>query len=282
VTASRKQSTDDLGDRMKVYERQETAGQFMPTLPVYARVDGRSFSTLTRNLQRPYDATFAEVMLRTAEAVLLNTSALAAYTQSDEISLVWNQPDYNSDIFFARKKQKLCSVVAAVTTAAFNYILSQSDISPLCAKLPHFDCRVFQLPSGDEVANAFLWRELDATKNAVSMAAHSMYEHHELQGVSGPAMQELMYQRGQNFNDYPDHFKRGTFLRRVTEQRKLTEREREAIPTQHRPAADTMVTRSSIQRLSIDRFSAVVNRAEFLLEGAQPITAAQAQTLQEQ
>ena len=34
----------DLGDRMKMYERQEAGRRFLPLLPVYARIDGRSFS----------------------------------------------------------------------------------------------------------------------------------------------------------------------------------------------------------------------------------------------
>ena len=36
--------SDNFGDRMKAYERQETARRFMPGIPVYARIDGRSFT----------------------------------------------------------------------------------------------------------------------------------------------------------------------------------------------------------------------------------------------
>lgn len=60
------------------------------------------------------------------------------------------------------------------------------------------------VPSKIEAVNAFIFRELDATKNAISMAAQSMFSHKELQHKNGKEMQEMMWQqRGVNFNDYP-------------------------------------------------------------------------------
>jgi tRNA(His) guanylyltransferase len=89
---------------------------------------------------------------------------------------------------------------------------------------PHFDARVISLPTLEEATNMMLWREMDATKNAVSMAAHSMFSHKSLQNKSGPQMQERMFkEKGINFNDYPDFFKRGTFVKRVVYERSLTE-----------------------------------------------------------
>ncbi len=46
---------DDFGDRMKRYEAAETARCFMPLLPIYARIDGRCFSSFTQSMKRPYD-----------------------------------------------------------------------------------------------------------------------------------------------------------------------------------------------------------------------------------
>ena len=36
-----------------------------------------------------------------------------------------------------------------------------------------FDCRVWNVPSPMEAANVFVWREMDATRNSVSMAAQA-------------------------------------------------------------------------------------------------------------
>ena len=47
---------DDLGDRMKGLEAQETARRFIPGLPIYARIDGRGFSKFTRGIRKLRDS----------------------------------------------------------------------------------------------------------------------------------------------------------------------------------------------------------------------------------
>jgi tRNA(His) guanylyltransferase len=42
---SRLKETDEFGNRMKAYEAVETKRKFDPHLPIYARIDGRAFST---------------------------------------------------------------------------------------------------------------------------------------------------------------------------------------------------------------------------------------------
>jgi tRNA(His) 5'-end guanylyltransferase len=51
--------SDDLGDCMKAYEAVETARTLDPALPIYARIDGRSFSTFTPSMRRPFDPRMA-------------------------------------------------------------------------------------------------------------------------------------------------------------------------------------------------------------------------------
>jgi tRNA(His) 5'-end guanylyltransferase len=48
---------------MKEYERRETDRAFLPTLPVYARIDGRCFSSITRGMARPFDADMIAAMV---------------------------------------------------------------------------------------------------------------------------------------------------------------------------------------------------------------------------
>lgn len=170
---------DALGDRMKDYETQECARRFLPMLPVYARIDGRSFSRFTRDFARPFDERISKAMIETTKGLVDHTHARISYTQSDEISLVWLGDTYESGIFFDGKIMKMASVLAGLATALFiNALPSYGE------RLPHFDCRVLQLPNRAEATNMFLWRELDATKNAISMAARAYYSHKAL--VGGP------------------------------------------------------------------------------------------------
>lgn len=75
---------------------------------------------------------------------------------------------------------------------------------------PLFDARVFTLSDPVEVANYFLWRQRDAVRNSISMAAQAHFSHKRLHGVSTCGMQELLWsEAGVNWSDYPDGCKRG-------------------------------------------------------------------------
>ena len=160
-----------LGDRMKQWEFVETSRKAMRGLPLLARLDGRSFHTYTRGLDRPFDTRLSRCMLGTMEYLVKETHALTGYVQSDEITLLWDV-DVNSEsqFLFDGKFQKLVSVLAGMASAKFSRLANK--FLPLKDELlPVFDCRVWQVPTKAEAANVFLWRELDATKNAISMAA---------------------------------------------------------------------------------------------------------------
>ena len=264
---------DALGDRMKAYEARESERRFLPMLPVYARIDGRNFSAFTRDMERPFDRRMTEAMLLTTEALVEETHARIGYTQSDEISLVWLAERSDSSIFFDHRVAKMTSVLASFATIAFARALVSLNMAGRLTRSPHFDCRVFQLPTRAEAANVFLWREQDATKNAISMAARARYSHKALDHKSGPEMQEMLFAKGVNFNDYPAFFKRGTFVRREVVWREFTAEELGRIPEKHRPEAGQRIRRSATARLEMPRFGNVVNREAVIFDGAEPETA---------
>lgn len=266
-------TSDALGDRMKTYEAHECQRRFLPTLPIYARIDGRNFSAFTRGMERPYDQRMTDAMVATIKGLVEETHARIGYTQSDEISLVWLAAEDGGSVFFNGKVLKMASVLAGLATAHFMQAVRASGLgAEYEAKLPHFDCRVIQLPTKTEAANMFLWRELDATKNAVSMAARSLYSHKALHRKTGSEMQEMLFAKGVNFNDYPPFFKRGTFVRRVQVQRAFLPEELDRIPEKHRPTPETLVIRSEVRELTMPKFRTVVNREAVIFDGAEPET----------
>lgn len=266
---------DDLGDRMKGYEIAETGRAFMPLLPIYARIDGRCFSAFTHGMERPYDAAMSGAMICTTAHLINETHAKIGYTQSDEINLVWLSEDATSEPLFGGKVHKLTSVLAGMASAFFCRLAMSDQYLRRFAerKLPHFDCRVFQLPNKTEAANVILWREQDATKNAISMAARHFYSHKELHGKNGSEMQEMIFARGQNFNDYPAFFKRGSFLRRELIERPFTAEELARIPEKHQPPDGTLVQRHVISELAMPKFSTVTNRVGVIFDCETPMTA---------
>jgi len=255
---------DEFGDRMKQYEAIETARALDPHLPIYARIDGRSFSKFTRGMERPYSPTMSAAMVETTKHLVANTHARVGYTQSDEISLVWLAEGEGSDILFSGKVLKLVSVLASMAAAKFATVCPQGYED----RLPHFDCRVFQLPSKIEAANAILWRAMDARKNSISMAAQALFSPKQLHGKRQADMLGMLQTSGVCFEDYPGFFKDGSFARRKVVERHLTDVELADIPERYRPAGP--VLRTDIEVLQDVRFRDIANRVEFIFDGASP------------
>ncbi len=205
---------DNFGDRMKLYEMSEAGRKLLPLLPVIARLDGRAFHGFVRGLERPYDQRLSHLMIETTKHLVRETNACCGYTQSDEITLAWYEADFASQLLFDGRVSKMTSILAALCSVYFNKRLPDLLPSEYARKMPIFDCRVWCVPNVTEGANAFLWREHDATKNSISMAARHYYSHNQLENKSGPEMQELLWRKGVNWNDYPVFFKRGTYVQR--------------------------------------------------------------------
>lgn len=260
---------DKPGDRMKLYEQMEAGRKLMPGLPICIRVDGRAFHTFTRGMQRPYDTDMSNAMIETMKFLVEQTDACIGYVQSDEISLVLS--DIKAPMFDG-KIAKLNSVIASMATAKFNEVIHKSYPNK---PLAFFDCRCWNVPSRTEAVNNILWREFDATKNSISMAARSVYSDAQLLGKNGSEKQDMLMEKGINWNDYPVFFKRGTYARRVVISRKFTDEELNELPEHHeaRNNPDLLITRSSIEVIDMPIFTKVMNRNEVVFDGAMPIVA---------
>jgi tRNA(His) guanylyltransferase len=270
---------DEFGDRMKELEGAEAGRRFMKLLPVMARVDGRGFSNLTRKMARPYDPRMSALMVATTRYLVQETNACMGYTQSDEISLTWYSPTYDSQIFFDGRIQKMTSQLAALASAYFNDRFTEH-FDPKEFERPRlatFDCRTWQVPNLVEGANTFLWREQDATKNSVSMAARAHFSHERLMNKGRADMQEMLFQEaGVNWNNYPAFFKRGSYLQRKVVRRRFSAEELDRLPAKHeaRRNPDLEVERTEYRVLAMPPFGKVTNRPEVIYQGADPVTAA--------
>jgi len=263
---------DSLGDRMKLYESAEAGRRLMPLAPALARLDGRAFHSFVRGLDRPYDERLSRLMIETARFLVQETIATVGYTQSDEITLAWVPTDFESQVFFDGRIQKMTSVLASLGSAYFNRRLPEFLPPEYAVRLPLFDARIWNVPNLDEAANTFLWRETDATKNSISMAARAYYNHTELHEKSGSEMQEMLFQKGVNWNDYPAFFKRGTYLRRETIRKPFTVTEVEDLPPKHaaRTNANLVVERSVVTSENLPPLAKLVNRSGVLFASEPP------------
>lgn len=201
---------DEFGSRMKGYEY--ASRQFLPKrLPIMIRIDGCHFHTYTRGMQKPFDEDLTNAFWETCKYLAENIMGVkVVYHQSDEISLlITNYDKLTTESWFDNGIQKMASVAASMATAKFNEVMRGRYPNK---ELATFDARVWTLPH-DEVCNAFLWRQQDATKNSISMVSQANFPHKELQNLNGKQMQEKLWQeKGINWNDLPVWQKRGVCI----------------------------------------------------------------------
>lgn len=254
---------------MKSYEIPSTARKAFKGQPLVVRLDGQAFHTFTKGLKRPYDERLSQLMVETAKALVARYNPNIAYTQSDEITLVWNiDCGSSADFPFDGRFQKIESLIPGYATGFFNKQLAKY-LPEKVDSIAVFDGRAFVVPTLIEAYNEFLWRQQDATKNAISMAAQSMFSHKALSKKNSAEMQEMIFQKnGTNFNDYPAFFKRGTFLKRVTRERLLTPLELSNIAEAYRPKGP--VVRSSVEAIDI-WLSRQPNPLDVLFFDAEPV-----------
>jgi tRNA(His) guanylyltransferase len=206
VSERKPEKGDSLGDRMKRYEVAARTS-LSPRMPAIVRVDGKAFHTYTRGCARPFDRNLMDAMdsvaVRLCEQV---QGAQMAYVQSDEVSiLLHDYKRFASSAWFDKQVQKMASVAASLASSR----MTRESVEVFgevreCA----FDARAFVLPES-EVANYFIWRQQDATRNSIQMLARSLYSHRECHLKTCSDLQEMAHAKGANWNDLPTAQKRG-------------------------------------------------------------------------
>jgi len=199
---------DDLDAKMRVFETGHDRC-VLPGVYIVARLDGRSFTRLTKEVhdfEVPFDERFRDAMVETVEHLMdCGFRITYGYTESDEISLLFNL----NESTFGRKVRKLNSVIAGEASAKFSLTLGGVGC---------FDCRLSELPTSSNVVDYFRWRNEDAHRNALNAHCYWILRKEgqganeatkALLGLSIADKNELLFQRGINFIDLPNWQKRG-------------------------------------------------------------------------
>lgn len=199
---------DDLDLKMRVYETANDV-YVLPEMYMVARIDGRSFTKLTKDVHQfkaPFDERFRDYMVETVKHLMnCGFNVIYGFTESDEISLLF---DFN-ETTFSRKHRKYNSVLAGEASAKF---------STLLGSVASFDCRICELPNKNLVVDYFRWRNEDAHRNALN--AHCYWRLRQdgftkgqatkrIEGISNADKNELLFSYGINFNEIPNWQKRG-------------------------------------------------------------------------
>ncbi|MDR2457452.1 MAG: hypothetical protein LBD41_03120 [Clostridiales Family XIII bacterium] len=214
--------TDKLGDRMKEFYEKRYRILLPRRMPLIIRIDGKSFHNFSKGFKKPFDNIIRDCMTETAiELCNQIQGTKIAFIQSDEISLLLTDYDeLKTDAWFDKNLQKIASISSSIATLAFNkalydkYLSSSLDQKFLEKKIFRalFDSRTFVIPK-EEVTNYFIWRQNDATRNAIQGLGQKHFSHKEIQGINSSQMQEKLYsEKNINFNNEPIFYRRGWLI----------------------------------------------------------------------
>jgi tRNA(His) guanylyltransferase len=208
---------DSLGARMKRYEAASDA-LLVPRTPLMVRLDGKGFSKYTKGLEKPMDEKLRLCMEYAAyELVDKVDGCRFAYVQSDEISLVLvDYSSRDSQPWFNYRVSKVLSIAASICTSAFiKAALTYMPEHLTKRGFPNFDARAWNIPK-EEVSNAILWRQQDATRNSIQSLGRAHFSHRQLNKKNTKEIQEMLFQeKGINYNRQPIYYRRGFSLYRM-------------------------------------------------------------------
>lgn len=199
---------DDFDAKMRIYE-QSLDQRILPDMYIVARLDGRSFTRLTKEIcqfEAPFDIRFRDFMTDTVRHLMnCGFRIIYGFTESDEISLLFH-PEDNT---FGRKVRKINTTLSGEASAAFSLALG---------RVATFDCRVIPLPNIERVRDYFVWRQEDSHRNSLNAHCYWLLRKEGmgkdeatkiLEGKSVSFKNELLFERGVNYNELPNWQKRG-------------------------------------------------------------------------
>jgi len=194
----------NLGDRMKANYENRYRSYLTRRTPVIMRLDGKSFHTITKECDKPFDSHLRGCMVTAAKSVLAQAQgAQCAYIQSDEINvLLVDYKRLSTEAWLNYNVQKMTSIAASICSVAFSRAFEQS---------AYFDCRVFNIPEA-EVCNYFIWRQKDWERNSLFMLANVFYSAKQLHKKGKAEIHEMLYEIGENWADLPSIWKNGTWI----------------------------------------------------------------------
>lgn len=207
---------------MKELERKYSTGERFSDRKyknIIVRLDGKNFSKLTKNLEKPFDKDFLYLMRDLTKEIAFIFGATIAFTQSDEITLVFSRGKKLSSTFiFDGKRQKIESVLAAYAAGYFNKYISSVEKLKNRTDIIMFDARCYPTTEINETIDSVEWRVEDAVKNSRNLYASSLCSHKEIQGMGRVELEEKMLKE-KGFNFSTDRFFEGDGFLFIKEER---------------------------------------------------------------
>ncbi|CAG9566802.1 unnamed protein product [Danaus chrysippus] len=206
---------------VKTFELDDT---LLPNSWIVVRLDGKCFHKFAddHNFKKPNDIRALRLMNYSAYSVLKEfNELLLAYGQSDEYSFIFKK-DCN---LYKRRAAKLLTIVNSKFTSSYVFYWRKFFGDEELKYPPTFDGRLVLYPSQENLIDYLKWRQADVHINnlynttfwALVLKGNLTPSQAEkrLSGTLSADKNEILFKEfGENYNNEPEIFKRGTLLTR--------------------------------------------------------------------
>lgn len=205
---------DELGAPFKDRERNFRTFVSGETFCVI-RLDGKNFSSWTRNWQKPFDGNIAEAMVRAMQLTTMSVQdAICGYTQSDECSIILRpMTGEGSERWFGGQVQKIATICASMFTYWFNHTIeNRVPVLDVRHAPAFFDARVTTCDDVSTASNYLAWRQNDARRNAVSMMCHKHIGERAVRGKGTAERRAILQDAGYDPDSVDQRFINGSLF----------------------------------------------------------------------
>lgn len=203
----------DLEDRLKGYVSLEANRRFSTETPVCGRLKIHAWGRFSEGMDMPYPERLWTAQCATARHLMLQSQASAAYITPETISLVWPNGRNPGATFVGGRTMRMTGLLSAMATAAF--ARSIRGWRPFEDRLPSFEASLFQAPSREAAANAFLVHHLGWRHRALKILSRKLFSHAEMLGQGREALHSMLLAKGIDFDTLPGWFRCGAFARHL-------------------------------------------------------------------
>lgn len=150
--------------------------KIIPRIPIIIKINGRSFSKVTKQIQKPFChktmTLLSDTMLSLAKQI---DGVVFGYQYSDKIILVIrNDRSSDEDPWFGNCIQKQASASSSIATYEFMSKLWAMDDPPALEGSITFTSSVFGVPSIKEAINNLLYRQFRCLQNVINESVQSI------------------------------------------------------------------------------------------------------------
>ena len=208
-----------LEKRQLGYEEQYNQS-ILPKVPVIIKIDGRGFSSITKNVPKPFchktAALLNGTMLNMAKQI---DGAVFGYQYSDKIIFVLrNDRSRDEDPWFNNNIQDMASASASLATYEFmSQLWQMDDDPPLLEGVISFKSKAFCVPTIAEAINYLIFRQFRCITGAVNKSAQTALwpKHREqtfciLDNLSIEEKKKILKEEGVDWDSLPQPYRMGS------------------------------------------------------------------------